>query len=160
MTFQRHRLLMLGLFMLVCFSAEFIGGLFTQQSVHSWYLQLIKPTWTPPAFVFAPVWTLLYFLMAISIWLIWDTISQRSKNAAYVLFSTQLILNMLWSALFFSMRSPSLALIDISFLWLLIVWMIVSFHAIRPSAAYFQIPYLLWTSYAWALNFSIWQLNR
>lgn len=159
MSFRRYRLLMLGLFMLICFSVEFLGGLFTQQSVHTWYPQLLKPAWTPPAFLFAPVWTVLYLLMAISIWLIWETFTRQNKKTAYVLFFTQLLLNLLWSALFFTMRSPGLALIDISALWLLIVGMIVSFHAIRPSAAFLQIPYLLWVSYAWALNLAIYYLN-
>lgn len=153
-------LFVLILFIAIVLSVEFLGGWFTQIGLVDWYPQIQKPSWTPPNWLFGPVWTLLYLLMAVALWLVWRAPTSRPKKRAYWLFGAQLFANLIWSALFFSLNCPLCALVDILLLWLLIVATMVSFHSIRPLATYLLIPYLIWTSYAVALNGAIWQLNR
>lgn len=145
---------------IICNLAGAIGSIFTFASIPTWYATLIKPEFNPPNWVFGPVWTTLYILMGISLYLIWKQYEKR-KNAkpALTVFSIQLILNSLWSILFFGMQSPLYGLLCIIPLWASIALMIVRFYPLSRNAALLQIPYLLWVSFATVLNASIWMLN-
>lgn len=147
------------LFILAMFLVELLGNLQTKTTLHTWYTQLNKPWWTPPNWIFGPVWTLLYLLMAVAVWLIWRAPTEQSKIGAYALFWLQLFCNFIWSGLFFTLQNPGLALIDIVALVALLTGTIVAFYRIRPSAAYLLIPYWLWVVFATALNAAIWRLN-
>ena len=125
----------------------------------SFYLQLARPEWAPPANVFGPVWTVLYVLMAIAAWLVWRIGGFRAARTALILFLAQLAVNALWSWLFFGWHWGGLAFVDIGLLWVLIVATLVAFWRIRLLAGVLLIPYLLWVSFALALNYSVWQLN-
>jgi tryptophan-rich sensory protein len=142
---------------IICQLAGIIGSIFTVSSVSSWYATLNKPFFNPPSWVFGPVWTLLYLLMGISLYLIWNN-KKRTKKALLI-FGIQLILNSLWSILFFGLQSPLLAFIEIIFLWSAILLSIIYFYRISKVAAYLLVPYILWVSFAAILNLSIFILN-
>jgi translocator protein len=145
---------------IVCQLAGIIGSFFTVSSVSTWYLTLNKPFFNPPGWLFGPVWVILYFLMGISLYIIWDKGIKSSKSKiALSVFGLQLILNSLWSILFFGLKSPLLAFIEIIFLWITIILTIICFNRISKSASYLLIPYILWVSFAAILNFSIYYLN-
>jgi len=150
--------LALGLFYLACFLAAGLGSLFTMVSLGSWYAGLAKPAWNPPAWVFGPVWTVLYALMAVAGWLVW-----RKGGAAswYALrwFAAQLVLNVAWSAIFFGLQMPSLAFAEILVLWLAIAATIMTSWQVSRFAGLLLTPYLVWVSFAAVLNFAIWRLN-
>lgn len=148
--------------------AGVIGAFFTTPAVQSqWYMDLAKPALNPPAWVFGPVWTTLFALMGISLFLVWQQHSNILENVrmswiwrwAIFLFFLQLGLNILWSIIFFGLHSPGGALIEIVFLWLAILATIIAFAKISRSAAWLLLPYLLWVSFASYLNYSIWMLN-
>ena len=138
------------------FLASAIGGLFTASSVSTWYVTLNKPSFNPPSWIFGPVWTILYLLMGISLYLVW--IKKYSKPA-FVVFGLQLVLNALWSILFFGLNVPLYAFIEIVFLWVAILMTIIYFYRINRTSAYLLIPYILWVSFATVLNFAIFLLN-
>ena len=142
----------------MCLSAGFIGSFFTMKNIPTWYASLNKPTFNPPDWLFGPVWTFLYILMGISFFLIWKTESD-GKTFAVAFFIVQLIMNSLWSFLFFGMKNPSFAFIEIIVLWVFILICIITFNKISPLASYLLIPYLLWVSFASVLNYSIVKLN-
>ncbi|CAN5178927.1 TspO/MBR family protein [soil metagenome] len=145
----------------VCFSAGAIGSIFTASSIPTWYATLNKPFFNPPNWIFGPVWTTLYFLMAVSLYKVWiNKTNTNNKNIALICFGSQLLLNTLWSIIFFGFKSPFLAFITIIILWILILQMIISFYRIDKNAGLLQIPYLLWVSFAALLNFFIMILNR
>jgi translocator protein len=123
-----------------------------------WYATLAKPSWNPPSWVFAPVWTTLYALMGVAAWLVWDR-HRGAAQTALTLFVLQLIANAAWSWLFFGLQSPFLAFIDIVVLWLLIIATTLAFRRLRPIAAALLLPYLAWVTFAAALNYQIWRLN-
>jgi tryptophan-rich sensory protein len=138
----------------------FLGSIFTSNSVKTWYLTLIKPSFNPPGWLFGPVWTILYILMGVSLYLIWSYgLNYSGVKVALIIFGIQLILNFLWSILFFGLHNPLFAFINIVLLWISILIMIILFFRIYPLAAYLQIPYLLWVTFASVLNFSIFILN-
>lgn len=138
-----------------------LGTPFTISAIPSWYNSLNKPFISPPNYVFGPVWTILYMLMGISAFLVWQKGIKKEKiKNALKIFVLQLVLNFIWSILFFGLRSPLLGLIDILFLWVLIIVTIFRFHGISKPAAYLLVPYLLWVSFATILNFSILIYNR
>ena len=145
---------------LICQSAGIVGSIFTSPSIQTWYTTLQKPSFTPPNWLFAPVWLTLFFLMGISLYLVWNKglKNKRVKNSLY-LFGLQLILNAVWSLLFFGLRSPFLGLIEIVFLWVFILLTILKFYKISRTAAWLLVPYIVWVSVALMLNFSIWWLN-
>lgn len=150
----------LVVFVLVCQMAGVIGGFFTASAIPAWYAGLSKPFFSPPNWVFGPVWITLYALMGISAYLIWEKRGKNSKVwAAMDLFAGQLILNTTWSILFFGFQSPLYGLVCIVFLWLAIAMTIASFYSIDRRAAYLLVPYVLWVSFAAILNFAIWGLN-
>lgn len=136
-----------------------VGANWTASSVGSWYAGLEKPPWTPPNFLFGPVWSVLYVAMAVAAWMVWRRGGWRENPWALSLYAIQLLLNLFWSGLFFGMRSPLWGLVDITFLWLAILATLVLFFRRSRLAGWLMVPYLLWVSYAAALNFAIWRLN-
>ena len=144
--------------LLVSFAASAVGAVASIQA-KSFYSQLVQPSWAPPPGIFGPVWTALYTLMGIAAWMVWRSGGFRPNRQALTLFLLQLAFNALWSWLFFAWYLGALALADIAVLWILIVATLVSFWRVRPLAGALLIPYLLWVSYASALNYSLWQLN-
>jgi translocator protein len=137
-----------------------VAGIFTGQSVSGWYATLNQPSFNPPNWVFGPVWSTLYFLMGISLYLVWKQKPSGERNRAILIFIVQLVLNFLWSFLFFYFHMIGAALIDIILLWAAILTMILLFFRIRTVAAYLNIPYLLWVSFASVLNTSYFFLNK
>jgi len=141
--------------------AGFVGSLFTFDSVRTWYLMIQKPSFNPPSWIFGPVWTTLYVLMGISFYLVWiKGFETKTAKVALMLFIAQLVLNALWSILFFGLHSPLWAFVEIVFLWAMIVMTIFFFYRISQPSAYLLVPYILWVSFAAILNFSIYWLNR
>lgn len=136
-----------------------IAGAFTAPAIPEWYGSLNRPLFAPPNWVFAPVWTTLYIIMGISFYLVWSLISSRERNTAIAIFCIQLILNFAWSFLFFYFKSIGLALAEIVLLSATIVIMITQFYKLKPVAAYLNIPYLLWVSFATMLNAAYFILN-
>ncbi len=145
--------LFLAVWVLASLSAGFIGSRFPPGE---WYEALEKPSFNPPGWVFAPVWTLLYVLMGIAAWLVWK---EQGFSPAVILFISQLVLNALWSYLFFGANRPDLAFFEIVVLWVLILLTMVLFWKARTPAGALLVPYLLWVSFASVLNFSLWRLN-
>ncbi len=143
----------------VCFGVAALGSLFTTPSLAPWYASILKPPWTPPAWLFGPVWTLLFIMMAVSAWFVWLHEGFAGTATAFILFAAQLVLNALWSALFFGLRSPGAAFVEIVFLWLAIGATALAFSRIDTLAALLLAPYLMWVSFAAVLNFTIWRLN-
>jgi tryptophan-rich sensory protein len=125
----------------------------------TFYSVLLRPSWAPPAWLFGPVWTTLYFLMGISAWLVWMKSGLTGGRSAFSLFILQLVVNALWSWLFFQWREGALAFVDVVLLWFLIVATIVAFWRIRKSAAVMLVPYLAWVTFASILTFAVWQRN-
>jgi benzodiazapine receptor len=143
-----------------CVCAGFIGQIFTGGSVKSWYALLEKPSFNPPNWIFAPVWSLLYILMGISVFLIWRKgIQNHQVREGLVIFLVQLILNTLWSFAFFGLKSPISGLIVIVPLWTAILLTIINFYRTSLTAALLLIPYIAWVSFATVLNFNIYILN-
>ena len=138
-------------------AAGVIGSFFTVQNIPTWYAGLNKPSFNPPNYLFGPVWISLYLLMGIAFFLVWKK-SENIKVPA-LLFTAQLILNALWSILFFGMKNPALGFFEIIILWVFIVLCIVKFFPISKTAAWLMLPYLFWVSFASVLNFKIWMLN-
>lgn len=155
---KRTQILGLVGWFVVTFAASAIGAVASLQA-ESFYGQLVQPSWAPPSAVFGPVWTTLYALMAVAAWLVWRSGGFRMNRAALSLFVVQLALNALWSWLFFAWHRGAWAFVDIVALWVLIVATVVAFWRVRPLAGALLIPYLLWVSFASALNYSVWQLN-
>lgn len=138
-----------------------IGGLATTSSLTDWYPTLNKPGWTPPDWLFAPVWTALYLAMGLAAWRVWNRGSEhRSVRTGLALFAVQLILNLGWSLIFFGLQRTGLALVDIFLLDVVLTVMLVAFLRIDRAAGLLIAPYLLWSWFATALNASIWWLNR
>ena len=159
MTSNMNRWLALFLFLLAAFVVAAIGGGSTASSVGDWYVTLNKPSWNPPSWVFGPAWTLLYTLMSVAAWRIWLQRDQPGAQSLLGLHGVQLGLNALWSILFFGLRRPDLALLEILvLLGLLIVIQIRLFPRDR-MAAYLWLPYVAWVTFATTLNATIWWLN-
>ena len=137
-----------------------ISGFITSNEIGTWYTTLKKPTFNPPNYLFGPVWTLLYILMGISLYMIWESPKSKERKKALKVFSLQLFFNFWWSILFFSFHLLFVAVIDILLLWIYIIYMIKLFKEVKPLAAFINIPYLLWVSFATVLNISIWWLNK
>ncbi|NIL96830.1 MAG: tryptophan-rich sensory protein [Planctomycetales bacterium] len=145
---------------LICFAAAGFGGLVTTPQIPHWYAQLAKPDWTPPDWVFGPVWTLLYLMMAVAAWLVWRRRGWAGAKLPLALFGVQLGLNSLWSVLFFGLQRPGLAAIEIVILWAAILATTVAFWPRSRWAGGLMVPYLVWVTFALALNVVIWQMNR
>jgi tryptophan-rich sensory protein len=145
---------------LFCIIVGSLGSLVTTTGPGSWYTGLAKPFFTPPGWVFAPVWITLFTLMGIALYLVWQEGTERPEvRTALAIFGIQFLLNVLWSFLFFGLRSPLLGLIDIVILWLMIALTIRAFYRVNRTAAYLLLPYIAWVTLATALNGSVWLMN-
>jgi translocator protein len=142
--------------LILCFVIAGLGGLATASNIPNWYASLVKPSWTPPSWLFGPVWSFLYLSMAVAAWLVW-----RKGNAAMplALFAVQLAFNAAWSWLFFGLHSPGATFIDIVLLWAAIAATMAVFWRRSTLAGILFVPYLIWASFATVLNFAIWRLN-
>jgi len=145
---------------LASFAAGGVGSLFTVKSIPTWYAQLKKPRYTPPNWAFGPVWTILYVLMGISVFLVWQRISTNSAVLAFILFWIQLALNAFWSIIFFGMKSKGGGVVTIILLWLLILATIITSFRVSSWAGALLIPYIAWVSIASYLNIGVWWLNK
>ena len=145
---------------ILCQMAGFLGSIFTTPAIQTWYKTLNKPFFTPPNWIFSPVWISLFILMGISLFFVWRRADHPKFKIAFIFFFVQLILNILWSIVFFGLRSPLLGLADIVLLWIAILITIQNFLKISKFAGVLLTPYLLWVSFAILLNFSLWILNR
>lgn len=144
---------------ILCQLAGFLGSLFTTSAIPTWYATLRKPFFTPPNWIFSPVWISLFLLMGISLFFVWRKTDHPKFKIAFIFFFIQLILNVLWSVAFFGLKSPLLGLIDIFLLWIAILFTIVNFLKVSKMAGFLLLPYFLWVSFATLLNFSLWILN-
>ena len=144
----------------ICLFAGFVGSIFTTPAISTWYITLNKPVLNPPNWIFAPVWTILFILMGVSLCLVLQKDMKKIETKmALCFFAVQLILNILWSILFFGFHSPLAGLIEIGFLWIAILFTIISFWRVSKVSAILLLPYLFWVSFASILNFLIWELN-
>ncbi len=145
-----------------CLVIGYFSGIVTQSSITTWYPTIEKPSFNPPNWIFAPVWTALYIMMGIAAGLVWNLIESKREEvrSALIFFAIQLALNSLWSFLFFGLKNPLLAFIEIVLLWLMIYETYNKFNKLNKIAGYLFIPYLLWVSFATILNGSIWWLNQ
>jgi translocator protein len=150
----------LAISLLLCFGAAALGSLFTVPSIPSWYASLKKPAWTPPSWLFGPVWAILFAMMALAAWLVWIRAGIAGAPAALAVFAVQLFFNVAWSWLFFARRDPGAALVDIALLCLSVGLTALLFARVELLAAYLLLPYLAWVLFAALLNACIWQLNQ
>ena len=144
---------------ILCQLAGFLGSLFTTPAIPTWYATLRKPFFTPPNWIFSPVWITLFILMGISLFFVWRRTDHPKFKIAFIFFFGQLILNVLWSVAFFGLRSPLLGLIDIVLLWIAILLTIQNFLKVSKMAGFLLFPYPLWVGFAALLNFFLWILN-
>ncbi len=145
--------LVLAALLVLCLGLGSAAGFLTSQSLPTWFPTLVKPSFNPPSWLFAPVWTTLYIMMAVAAWLMW------LRKGSLVLFYVQLALNFAWSLLFFGLHSPALALVDIVAMWIAILLTLLAFWKVDRRAGLLLVPYLAWVSFAGVLNASIWWLN-
>lgn len=158
---MKQNILKLFVSILVCQAAGFIGSFATRSSVDGWYATVRKPPFNPPNWIFGPVWITLFVMMGISLYLVWISKSGTgNRNLAITVFMVHLMLNILWSYLFFYFQSPGWGFIEIIVLWISILAVILLFLPINKWAGYLMVPYLLWVTFASVLNFAIWHLNR
>lgn len=144
--------------LLATFAAAALGSVASVQAA-AFYAQLAQPAWAPPAAVFGPVWSVLYLLMALAAWSVWRARGFSGARIALLLYLVQLVVNALWSWLFFAWHRGDLALADIALLWSLVTATVIAFWRIRPWAGALLVPYLLWIMFAAALNYHVWRLN-
>ena len=153
-----NQILGLVFWLAVCFGVAAIGG-FASVSAPEFYADLQRPSWSPPSWVFGPVWTLLYTMMACAAWLVWREKGFAGGRVAFGFFVAQLLANALWSWLFFAWQLGTLSLVDIAILWALILGTILAFWRVMPLAGGLLVPYLAWVTFAAALNFALCRLN-
>lgn len=151
--------LKLVLSLIICLAAGGIGSIFTTPAINGWYAILQKPEFNPPNWIFGPVWTTLFILMGIALYLVWSKSNEQEGRKAIILFGLQLTLNIAWSFCFFYLHNPLAGLVEIIFLWLAILLTIIYFYKISKSAAYLLVPYILWVSFASVLNYFLFILN-
>lgn len=152
-----HPWLVLAGFLVVTFAVAGLSGAATSGAVRDWFPSIAKPAWNPPDWVFGPVWTILYAMMAVAAWLVWR---KAGWSGALAWFAAQLALNAIWSPLFFGLHRIDLALVDIVLLWAAIAGTTVAFWKVTAVAGWLFVPYLTWVSFASVLNFTLWRLNR
>lgn len=143
----------------VCMGAAFVGGLFTTRAIEEWYRGLRKPSWNPPEWAFGPIWIVLYILMAVSAWLVWEQGGFQAQAMPLVIFAVQLVLNVAWSGIFFYKRMIFAGLIEVLAFWAAILATIIAFWFASPLAAVILLPYIVWVSIASYLNYTILKLN-
>jgi benzodiazapine receptor len=152
-------ILKLAISIVLCQLTGFLGSLFTAPAIPTWYKTLKKPFFSPPNWIFSPVWISLFILMGISLFMVWRRQGHPQVKTASIFFFVQLILNILWSVGFFGLRSPLLGFIEIILLWIAILLTIQNFLKVSKMAGLLLLPYLVWISFAVLLNFSLWVLN-
>ena len=145
--------------LIICQLAGFIGSIFTTPAIPDWYASLEKPTFNPPNWLFSPVWILLYLLMGVMLYILWQNLPKIEAKIALTYFLIQLSLNMLWSVIFFGLKWPMVAFIEIIILWIFILLTIIKSSKVSKASVYLLMPYLLWVSFAAVLNFYLWRLN-
>ena len=157
--FRFDRRLALGLvgWLVVCFLPASLGAAFFMPG--EWYVALKKPAWNPPPWIFGPVWTALYTMMAVAAWLVWKRGGFAARRGPLALFLTQLVLNAAWTPLFFGLHQPGFACAEIVSLWMAIAATLAAFWPLNRVSAWLLAPYLAWVSFAAALNFALWRLN-
>jgi tryptophan-rich sensory protein len=157
-----QKILRIATVIMTCLAVGYISSIVTRENIPTWYVLINKPFFTPPNWVFAPVWTLLYIMMGFAAGSVWNKIDTDEANVkkAFLFFLIQLALNALWSFLFFGLQNPFLASIEIILLWLMIFETYKQFKNIDKLAANLLLPYLVWVSYATLLTISVWYLNR
>ena len=153
---MNNKYLSLGLILLVTFAASGIGGFVTSSFKEPWYSEIILPTFNPPSWVFSPVWTALYILMSVAIWIVW---SKTSNKKILQLYFVHLFFNGIWSIIFFGFHQIFIALIDLGIILVFIIWLMKVYYQINKISFVLMIPYLLWSSYALVLNATIFYLN-
>ena len=153
----KNKFLSFVLFFIITYSASFIGGFVTVSLKEPWYSQLVKSNLNPPDWIFAPVWTTLYFMMTLAIWFYWHS-KNRDMNTIYIYF-IHILFNTTWSIVFFAFHNILLALFNLMILLCLIIILILRFKRVNYVSAYLMIPYLLWSCYALFLNFNLYILN-
>ena len=153
----KNKFISFTLFFIITYSASFIGGMSTIIFKEPWYSQLVKSNYNPPDWIFAPVWTTLYLMMTLAVWLFWHS-KERDMNTIYIYF-IHILFNTTWSVVFFAFHNISLALLNLMILICLIIILIIRFKRVNYVSAYLMIPYLLWSCYALFLNFNILILN-
>ncbi len=156
---KKQNIIKLIFAIIVCQLAGIVGSIFTAPSVATWYTTIVKPTFNPPNWIFAPVWTTLFLLMGIALYLIIKEKQTPKVRIAEYVFAIQLILNIIWSVLFFGLQNPGAAFIEILILWIAIAATIYYFYKISKTAAYLLVPYIAWVSFAAFLNYAIFLLN-
>ena len=157
-----NKFVKIAIMVAICVAVGYVSGIVTRDSVTTWYTIIEKPSFNPPNWIFAPVWTSLYVMMGIAAGLVWQQIETKKDEVrtALVFFFIQLALNALWSISFFGLKNPLLALIEIILLFLMIYETFIKFNKLNKIAGYLFIPYLLWVGFATILNASIWWLNK
>ncbi|MCM0665069.1 MULTISPECIES: TspO/MBR family protein [Flavobacterium] len=157
-----NKFVKIAIALVICLTVGYSASLVTRPSIETWYVTLEKPVFNPPNWIFMPVWTVLYIFMAIAAALVWDRIKEHTEEVkkALLFFIIQLILNAIWSYLFFGLKNPMLALVEIVLLWLMIYETYLKFVKINKTSGYLLIPYLAWVGFATVLNASIWWLNK
>ncbi len=157
---MKKKLFRISIAVFICILIGFLGSVATQTSINTWYQTLNKPFFTPPNWIFAPVWTILYIMMGIAAGIVWSRgFYHKWVKVALYHFGFQLLLNAAWSIFFFGLQNPLIALLDIIALFILLLFTIKWFKVVNTTAAYLLIPYAIWVAFATALNFGIWQLN-
>jgi benzodiazapine receptor len=156
---ERTRWIGLIGFLAICLGAGGLGAVATTPEIDGWYKTLAKPEWNPPDWIFGPVWTTLYILMAIAAWLVWKPAGVKAAQMPLSLFGLQLVLNVVWSWIFFGLHQPGWAFAEIAVLWLAIMATTVAFFRRSKIAGWLLTPYLAWVSFASVLNFAIWRMN-
>lgn len=142
-----------------CLAVGRIGSIFTSLSRATWYETLRRPDWAPPDWLFGPVWTALYIAMGVAAWLVWRRLGLPGAIVPLTLFAIQLLLNLAWTGIFFGLRAPGAAFVEIIALWAAILATMAAFWRVSRTAGLLLLPYLLWVTYAAALNYQIWRLN-
>ncbi len=145
--------------LVVCQLAGIIGSLFTTPSIKGWYETITKPSFNPPNWIFGPVWFTLFVLMGIALYLILKKKNSKARTIALWLFATQLVLNTLWSIIFFGLQNPLFALIELAILLIVLIFTTIHFYKLNKTAGILLLPYLAWGTFAAVLNFFIWKLN-
>jgi len=153
-------MLSLMVFIVLCFSAAGLGSIFTNNSLKAWYPTIKKPSWNPPNKIFGPVWSVLYLMMAVAGWMVWERLPQKGFSVPMAFFFVQLVLNTLWSVIFFGFQRPGWAFVEVALLWGFIALTMISFWSVYWVAGVLFLPYFLWVSFASVLNYAIWRLNR
>jgi benzodiazapine receptor len=145
--------------LIVCQLAGFVGAIFTTPAVSGWYTYLEKPVFNPPNWIFSPVWIFLYLLMGVTLYVLWQNLPKKQAKVALMFFAIQLCLNILWSVIFFGLKLPLAAFVEIIILWFFILVTMIKASKVSQAAVYLLLPYILWVSFAAVLNFFLWRLN-